>query len=38
MDASWENAGMERLGLLLQQGMQAEKATASPRDAAGRIV
>jgi hypothetical protein len=29
---------MERLVLLLQQGMQAEKAAASLRDAAGRIV
>jgi hypothetical protein len=33
-----ENAGTERLVLLLQQGMQAEKAAASSRDGAGRIV
>jgi hypothetical protein len=38
MDAFLENVRMERLVLLLQQGMQAEKAAASSRDAAGRIV
>jgi hypothetical protein len=37
MGTSFENAGIGRLALLLQQGIGAEKA-AAPRDASRRIV